>query len=125
MKKTEKIVPVYKFVDETEDITPAERSISKTMEVTETFKMIDVLTYLARMDKSIADKEAELEGLKAMKKAYEEEVMVIEKQLKVMTLDDKYKKKIAVENEKKQKQLEKELKDELLKTGNFVENVEK
>jgi L-rhamnose isomerase len=125
MKKTEKIVPVYKFVDETEDITPAERSISKTMEVTETFKMIDVLTYLARMDKSIADKEAELEGLRAMKKAYEEEVMVIEKQLKVMTLDDKYKKKIAVENEKKQKQLEKELKDELLKTGNFVENVEK
>ena len=125
MKKTEKIVPVYKFVDETEDITPAERSISKTMEVTETFKMIDVLTYLARMDKSIADKEAELEGLKAMKKAYEEEVIVIEKQLKVMTLDDKYKKKIAVENEKKQKQLEKELKDELLKTGNFVENVEK
>lgn len=122
MKKTEKIVPVYKFVDETEDITPAERSISKTMEVTETFKMIDVLTYLARMDKSIADKEAELEGLKVMKKAYEEEVMVIEKQLKVMTLDDKYKKKIAVENEKKQKQIEKELKDELLKSGNFVEN---
>ena len=122
MKKTEKIVPVYKFASEDESITPAERTISKTMEVTETFKMMDVLTYLAKMDKAISDKETELEGLKAMKKAYEDEVMVIEKQLGVMEMDDKFKKQVAIENEKKQKDLEKELKKELLKTGNFVEN---
>lgn len=122
MKKTEKIVPVYKFAGEDESITPAERTISKTMEVTETFKMMDVLTYLAKMDKAISDKETELEGLKAMKKAYEDEIMIIEKQLGVMEMDDKFKKQVAIENEKKQKDIEKELKKELLKTGNFVEN---
>ena len=57
-----------------------------------------------------------------MKKAYEEEVMIIEKQLSVMEMDDKFKKQVAIENEKKQKEIEKELKKELLKTGNFVEN---
>jgi len=121
MKKTE-IVPVYKFVEGMEDVSPAERQITKTMEVTESFKMMDVLAYLAKMDKAISDKEAEVEGLKEMKKAYEKEMLIIEKQIKVMKLDDEFKKKVAVESEKKQKQLEKDLKEELLKTGNFVEN---
>ena len=57
------------------------KNIAKTMEITEMFNMFDVMSYIAKMDKGIADKEAELEGLKSMKLAYEEELEIIEKEL--------------------------------------------
>lgn len=121
----DKKVPTYKFEEKDESIAPTLRKISKTMEVTETFDMMSVLSYLAKMDKAIEDKKSELDGLIAMKKAYEEEVSIIEKQLGVMKADEEFKKKEAKENEKKQdekqKELEASIKEKLLESGNFVE----
>lgn len=91
--------PVYKFTQKEgeEALAPVRRSISKTMETTETFTMYDVLTYIAKIRKSIDDKKAEITGLEAMLKAYEDEVALIEGQLGVADLDAEFQKEKAQE----------------------------
>lgn len=84
--------PVYKFIEEegVNDITPVKRKIAKTMEVTENFTFYDVLAYTMKMEKAIKDKEAELEGLKSMLKAYQDEIELIERELDVTEEDKKW-----------------------------------
>lgn len=123
---TDKIIPTYKFkVVEGEEVTPIKRVIQKTMEVTEEFDMFSALQYRAKMLKEIENKKAEIEGLESMVKAYDEEIELIEESLGVQDLEAEYQKAIAEANavtaKEKQLELEAQLKDELLKTGNFVE----
>ena len=123
---TDKIIPVYKFKEiEGEVVTPIKRTIQKTMEVTEEFNIFDALQYRAKLLKAIADKEAEIDGLNSMVKAYDEEIAIIEESLGVQDLEVEYQKEIALKNEEsaneRQAKIEADLKAELLKTGNFVE----
>jgi len=123
---TDKIIPTYKFKEvEGEVLTPIKRTIQKTMEVTEEFNIFDALQYRAKLLKAIADKNAEIDGLQSMVKAYDEEIAIIEEALGVQDLEVEYQKEIASKNEESEKErqakLEAELKAELLKTGNFVE----
>lgn len=123
---TDKIIPTYKFKEvEGEVVTPIKRTIQKTMEVTEEFNIFDALQYRAKLLKAIADKNAEIDGLQSMVKAYDEEIAIIEEALGVQDLEVEYQKEIASKNEESEKErqakLEAELKAELLKTGNFVE----
>lgn len=123
---TDKIIPTYKFKEvEGEVITPIKRTIQKTMEVTEEFNIFDALQYRAKLLKAISDKEAEIEGLNTMVKAYDEEISLIEEALGVQDLEVEYQKEIALKNEESEKErqskIEADLKAELLKTGNFVE----
>lgn len=91
--------PVYKFADYPEGVLipgqPIKKNIAKTMEVTELFSMYDVMAYIAKMDKGIADKEAELEGLKAMREAYMDEVELIETELGIKKAQEKWEKEHA------------------------------
>ncbi len=90
MKEIKKvIVPKYAFIEEegVNDITPIRRKIGKTMEVTETFTYYDVIAYVEKMKKAVEDKEAEIAGMKTMIKAYEKEVELIEKMLKVTKIE--------------------------------------
>lgn len=123
---TDKIIPTYKFKEvEGEVGTPIKRTIQKTMEVTEEFNIFDALQYRAKLIKAIADKNAEIDGLESMVKAYDEEITLIEEALGVQDLEVEYQKEIAEKNEEsakeRQAKIEAELKAELLKTGNFVE----
>lgn len=123
---TDKIIPTYKFKEvEGEVVAPIKRTIQKTMEVTEEFNIFDALQYRAKLLKAIADKNAEIDGLNSMVKAYDEEIAIIEEALGVQDLEVEYQKEIALKNEESEKErqakLEAEVKAELLKTGNFVE----
>lgn len=123
---TDKIIPTYKFKEvEGEPLTPIKRTIQKTMEVTEEFNIFEALQYRAKLIKAIADKNAEIDGLNTMVKAYDEEIALIEESLGVQDLEVEYQKEIALKNEESEKErqakIEAELKAELLKTGNFVE----
>lgn len=123
---TDKIIPTYKFKEvEGETLTPIKRTIQKTMEVTEEFNVFDALQYRAKLVKAIADKQAEIDGLNTMVKAYDEEIAIIEEALGVQNLEAEYQKEIAEKNaesaKERQAKIEAELKAELLKTGNFVE----
>ena len=123
---TDKIIPVYKFKEvEGEVLTPIRRTIQKTMEVTEEFNVFEALQYRAKLVKAIADKQAEIDGLQSMVKAYDEEIAIIEEALGVQDLEVEYQKEIAEKNAESEKErqdkIEAELKAELLKTGNFVE----
>lgn len=123
---TDKIIPVYKFKEvEGDPGTPIKRVIQKTMEVTEEFDMFSALQYRAKLIKAIEDKKAEIEGLESMVKAYDEEIELIEESLGVQELEAEYQLEIAKANEvsakEKQAELEASLKEELLKTGDFVE----
>jgi hypothetical protein len=115
---TEEILkPTYKFVEPKEgeeEKTPVKRIIAKTSTVTEHFDVYSTLEYMAKMEKEIESKLAEVEGLRKMKEAFQTEMDYIESQLGVMKMDEKYQKEIAKKNEAL-------LKEELLKTGNFVE----
>lgn len=75
--------PKYEFVVEegVEDVAPIRRKINKTMEVTESFNYYDTLAYVMKMEKAVADKEAEIEGMKSMIKAYKDEIELIEEKL--------------------------------------------
>lgn len=110
--------PKYKFANESEEVTPIKRTIAKTMEVTENFTVYDAIAYVAKMNKAVADKEAEIEGLKSMIKAYEDELQLIENELGVQAMEADYQKKLA---EQRGDEIKDALKEELLKTGNFVE----
>lgn len=101
MKKEEKIVPKYSFVEEEgqSELTPIKRKIAKTMEVTETFNVFETMQYLAKMKKAIEDKKAEVSGLESMVKAYEEELELIEKSVGVQRLEVEFQKEIAEKNE--------------------------
>ena len=91
-------VPKYEFTDVeegVEGVSPIRRTISKTMEVTEMFSVFDCLQYLAKMEKAIADKEAEIEGLKNMKEAYEKELKLIEDAIGVQKMEEEYQKELA------------------------------
>lgn len=123
---TDKIIPTYKFKEvEGEALTPIKRTIQKTMEVTEEFNVFEALQYRAKLVKAIADKQAEIDGLNTMVKAYDEEIAIIEEALGVQDLEVEYQKEIAEKNaeseKERQSKIEAELKEELLKTGNFVE----
>ncbi len=89
---TKEIKPKYVFVEEEgqEDVQPSKRKIAKTMEVTETFTYYDALAYCMKMEKAVADKLAEVEGLNSMIKAYKEEIELIEEALGVTKLDENY-----------------------------------
>ena len=120
---TDKIIPTYKFKEvEGEVVTPIKRTIQKTMEVTEEFNVFEALQYRAKIVKAIEDKQAEISGLESMVKAYDEEIALIEDSLGVQDMEVEYQKEVANLN---QKQIEAQLKEELLKTGNFVEKDEK
>ena len=88
--------PKYEFAKYPDGVLipgqPIKKDIAKTMEVTEKFNIFDVMTYVAKMDKAIGDKEAELEGLKSMKKAYEDELEIIEKALGVQKAQEAWEK---------------------------------
>lgn len=122
---TDKIIPTYKFKGEEVEVTPIRRTIQKTMEVTEEFNVFDALQYRAKLVKAIADKQAEIDGLNTMVKAYDEEIAIIEEALGVQDLEVEYQKEIAEKNAESEKErqakIEADLKAELLKTGNFVE----
>lgn len=60
LKEIEKNVPIYEFV-ETEEELVVKKPIAKIRETAETFTLYDVMKYLEKMTKGIADKEAELE----------------------------------------------------------------
>lgn len=114
---TEIIKPTYKFVElkEGEEVkTPVKRIIAKTSQVTEHFDVYSTLEYMAKMDKEIETKLAEVEGLRNMKEAFQKELDYLESQLGVLKMDEEYQKEIAEKNEAL-------VKEELLKTGNFVE----
>lgn len=123
MKKEKEIVPVYSFVEEEgqNELTPIKRKIAKTMEVTETFTVFDAMQYLAKMKKAVEDKKAEISGLETMIEGYEKELKLIERATGVQRLEVEFQKEVAEENERKSKEVEAALKEELLKTGNFTE----
>lgn len=86
------IRPKYAWVEqkEGEEVTPIRRQISKTMEVTETFTYYEALAYVMKMEKAVADKKAEIDGLESMIKAYRDELSIIEDELEVERLDKEY-----------------------------------
>lgn len=86
------IVPKYQLADiESErGLPPVKRTVFKTMEITETFTVYSVFQHLARMEKAIQDKQAEIDGLESMKKAYMYEVAIIEKQLGISDMEDEF-----------------------------------
>jgi len=95
----EQIEPKYEFAKYEEGVEvpaqPIKRNIAKTMEVTEMFTVYDAMVYLSKVDKAIADKQAEIDGLVAMKEAYEKELKVVEKALDVQKSEDEYQKELA------------------------------
>ncbi len=92
MTEKEKIVPKYEFAKEdgVEFIAPVKRKINKTMEITESFTYYDCLQYCMRMEKAVADKQAEIDGLNNMIKAYREEIELIEKELSVTEIEEAF-----------------------------------
>ncbi len=94
IKKEEekKIIPKYEFAKEdgAEFIAPVKRKINKTMEITEVFTYFDALQYCMKLEKAVADKQAEIDGLNAMIKAYKDEIELIEKELSVTEIEDAF-----------------------------------
>lgn len=87
------VVPKYQFAPlkpGEEKLAPVQRQVLKTMEVTENFTVYSVFQHLAKMDKAIADKQAEIDGLVNMKEAYMKEMSVIEDQLGITDLEDEF-----------------------------------
>lgn len=91
-KKEKKIVPKYEYVEEegSNEVAPIRRKIAKTMEITETFTFYDALAYCMKMEKAIEDKKAEIAGLQSMVDAYREEIVLIEEQLGVESMESAY-----------------------------------
>lgn len=115
------IKPTYKFVEPKEgevELTPVRRVIAKTSQITEHFDVYSTMEYMAKMDKEIESKLAEVEGLRTMKDAFQAEMDYIESVLGVKEMDRIYQEEIAKNNEAL-------VKEELLKTGNFVEKDDK
>lgn len=103
---TDKIIPTYKFKEvEGEVLTPIKRTIQKTMEVTEEFNLFEALQYRAKLLKAVADKNAEIDGLNSMVKAYDEEIAIIEESLGVQNLETEYQKEIAEKNAESEKDI--------------------
>lgn len=105
---TDKIIPTYKFKEvEGEVLTPIKRTIQKTMEVTEEFNVFEALQYRAKLIKAIADKNAEIEGLESMVKAYDEEIALIEESLGVQDLEVEYQRRLQkrMQNQKRSDKL--------------------
>ena len=95
MSEEERIIPTYHWVEEEleegeEEKSPVHRTIGKTMEVTEEFTYFDALKYKMKLEKTIKDKEAEIETLKTMVKAYEEELNIIEDQFDINQEEAKF-----------------------------------
>lgn len=97
MKKEEKveverIVPKYAWTPEdgAEFIAPVKRKINKTMEVTEVFTYFDALQYVMKMEKAVKDKQAEIDGLESVIKAYREEIELIEQELGVTGVEEEF-----------------------------------
>ena len=88
----EPIKPKYEFAKEdgAEFIAPVKRKINKTMEITESFTYFDCLQYCMRMEKSVKDKQAEIDGLNAMIKAYKDEIELIEQTLSVTEIEEAF-----------------------------------
>lgn len=95
---TEKTIrPIYKFSDaaaEQVDLQPSKRQLSKTMEVTETFTYYDALAYCMKMEKKIADLNAEIDGLQTMVDAYRKELALIDDELGIVKADEEYHKEL-------------------------------
>jgi hypothetical protein len=89
-----KITPKYEFAveDGAELIAPIRRKINKTMEITESFTYYDALAYCMKMEKAVQDKQAEIDGINSMIKAYRDEIEIIEKQLAVTEIEEKWNK---------------------------------
>lgn len=98
-KVENKNVPKYSFADVPDGTlipaSPIKKTIAKTMEVTENFNIFDVMTYIAKLKKAIADKDAEKEGMVHMLKAYEDELEFIEKELGVQKMEEEYQREVA------------------------------
>ena len=111
MNETEKVVPKYAWteVKEGEVVTPIRRQIAKTMEVTELFTYYDALAYVMKMEKAVADKQAEIQGLEVMIKAYQDELEIVEKELSVTELEEKY--NLELHEKLKREELEKAVND--------------
>lgn len=109
-----KIVPVYALTEDT-SVSPIHRKVSKTMEITETFSIFDVMSYIAKMKKRKEDLEGELKGIDDMITAYEDELELIEEKTGVQKMEEEYQKQIALENEAKQKELESAVVAEVIK----------
>ncbi len=100
MKKEEEVVkPTYEFAEVPEGsidpIEPIKKQIAKKMLTTDLFTVFDVLTYIGKMKKAVDDKQAEIDGMNAMIKAYEDELTLIEDKLGVQKLEDEYQKSVA------------------------------
>lgn len=93
--------PKYEFAEvadgEINPASPIRKKISKTMEITETFTLYEAMQYAAKIKKAISDKKAEIEGLEAMLKAYEDEFELIEDVLGVQKMEEDYQKALAEE----------------------------
>lgn len=103
VKHLDVVVPKYQFApltDEESKLPPVQRQVFKTMEITESFTVYSVFQHLAKMDKAIADKQAEIDGLEDMKKAYMAEMAVIENQLGIEDLEQEFNKIQSAEAEK-------------------------
>jgi len=111
MNETEKVVPKYAWTEakEGEVVTPIRRQIAKTMEVTELFTYYDALAYVMKMEKAVADKQAEIQGLEVMIKAYQDELEIVEKELSVTELEEKY--NLELHEKLKREELEKAVND--------------
>lgn len=93
IKHKDIVVPKYQFAPLTEEeskLPPIQRQVFKTMEITESFTVYSVFQHLAKMDKAITDKQAEIDGLVDMKKAYMAEMAVIENQLGINDLEHEF-----------------------------------
>lgn len=114
--------PKYEWVEEegVENITPVKRKINKTMVVTESFNFYDVLAYCMKMEKAIEDKEAEADGLRAMVKAYKDELELVEKELGVTDFDAKW--NLALHEKLKEEEEAKKLEEGEKKEEELIES---
>lgn len=90
---TEEVKPTYEFVVPKEGetiVSPIRRNIAKTMPVTENFTIYDTMVYMAKMEKAIQDKYAEIEGLKNMKEAYAKELALVQDSLDIEDLEAQF-----------------------------------
>jgi hypothetical protein len=89
--------PKYEIVvtEETADKSPIHQQVAKTMEVTEKFTVYEAMSYLGKLKKALADKEAEIKGIESMIEAYETELEIIEGQLGIQKMEEDYQKEFA------------------------------
>lgn len=95
-KETPKDIPQYEWASEdgSEFIAPVKRKIAKTMRITESFTYFDCLQYCMRMEKAVKDKQAEIDGLNNMIKAYRDEIELIEKELGVVEIEETFQREL-------------------------------